>query len=256
VRSRELESALSCYQRAESAHTLRLSRELPGQGYCLTPMVFGEQGQAVVLAYPGGLELLEGPMLAPTASWRLGDDEVFVPQGALLLRVLPHQHEEVRKTILLFGDRSVRRYPPLDASEDYLHLGWDVIPPGRADLIGPPLAWFQRDLEVLELAAPDPLGGLNWVQLECTADRLRFREASHSGNLTRYLAATIPCAGQVVGVSAEGIDWFRSSGGRLTAWSSCKLPLDQAIACAASPRTGELLVVCGDGQVVRVRSPQ
>src|SRR5262249_57921918 len=93
-------------------------------------------------------------------------------------------------------------------------------------------AWFHRAVEPIELAAPDPLGGLNWAQLECTADRLRFRDASHSGNLTPYLAATIPCAGQVVGVSAEGIDWFRSSGGRLTASSDCQPALPDALAFA------------------------
>jgi hypothetical protein len=70
-----------------------------------------------------------------------------------------------------------------------------------------------------------------------------------------YLVAVPTSAGRVAGVRASGIDWLRREGTRLVPWSLTSANLAGAVFAALSPLPSELLVVCGDGELVRVPMP-
>jgi hypothetical protein len=51
------------------------------------------------------------------------------------------------------------------------------------------------------------------------------------------------------------VGWLRHGSGVLVRWATTEADLHDAVACFASPLTGELLVACAGGDVVRVPLP-
>jgi hypothetical protein len=69
-----------------------------------------------------------------------------------------------------------------------------------------------------------------------------------------YRAAAIVRPGLVAAVGPSRVDWLRA-GGRSFSWSRTQLSLPRPVACFPCRPTGELLVVCASGVVVRVTVP-
>ena len=67
-----------------------------------------------------------------------------------------------------------------------------------------------------------------------------------------FLAATAWCAGQVAAVTAKSIQWLRRGQHGFSTVSTKPVELPTAIACFPHHKGRELIVVCGDGAIVRV----
>jgi tetratricopeptide (TPR) repeat protein len=136
-------------------------------------------------------------------------------------------------------------------------LGWR---PGwlhRVLLSAPPLAWRVWGPDELEFAGLDQ-EGVHWAHVNFNTPwappSWSPMMAAVAGQ-TGYLAVAFIGPGRLAAVRRMGVDWLRREGKRLVLTSSTGLGLEAAVACFHSPLTGELLVVCRDGWLVRLPVP-
>jgi hypothetical protein len=95
-------------------------------------------------------------------------------------------------------------------------------------------------------------GNLYAADLRFTDGRLvETSTVARSGDVP-FLAAAILRPGVVAGVTRKGIHWLRRGTGGLRPAGSTDVPLPAAVACFRHQRGSELIVVCGDGTLVRV----
>jgi hypothetical protein len=79
------------------------------------------------------------------------------------------------------------------------------------------------------------------------------------GDRSSYRLAAMLGSRRIAAVRRDGVDWFRitePNDSPVLFPRSQIISLGDAVACFSSPRTNELLVVCADGQIVRVPVPQ
>jgi hypothetical protein len=126
--------------------------------------------------------------------------------------------------------------------------------PAGAGLIHPVLSWLIPSRSHLELAGLRSEGGIFWCQSNPSTARLKFQEQSIASADFRATALLGPA--RLAGVTATGVQWLQVGGtAGVQVTGQTPAHLEDAIACFASPLTGELLVVCAEGDVVRVAIP-
>jgi hypothetical protein len=145
---------------------------------------------------------------------------------------------------------------PLEAQPEMVTvtgLGGPVQAPKGSSIWNPPVSLL-RVGDDLELVIMNTDGALYWYRLHINGWQLERRAALSAAPEGGYRAATLIRSGLVAAVSRTQIDWLRA-GERLQQLGETPADLSQAVACFASWPTGELLVVCANGELVRVPLP-
>jgi len=138
----------------------------------------------------------------------------------------------------------------------FASINWTADAPTESTLWHPPISWLRAG-DNLELAGLNVDGSLKWTKLHISGWKLES-VANFSSKLVDdgYCAATIIGRGLLVAVARTRIHWFRTgTASRMEKTGETAVDLSQAVACFASLATGELLVVCSDGTLVRVPLP-
>jgi hypothetical protein len=136
-----------------------------------------------------------------------------------------------------------------------LHLGWRPGSQLRGLCSPPPLSWHWRRYGPLELVGIDEDDSIHWTAVDYSDPAHPVLGGGASTPQRSYRAAALVRSGLIAGVYDRGVDWLRHHRHRLLPSSATLLPLGDAIACAMSPPTRELLVICRDSSVVRVPLP-
>jgi hypothetical protein len=131
-----------------------------------------------------------------------------------------------------------------------LRLPWSWTEPGEVSC--QPLAWLPLRGRYLEIAGVTKGGGLGWAHLRLFGSDAAVLASQQKGGEPPFLAVALVRPGVVMGVQAGGVFPFFADEGRLQPRPAVRADLGDAVACAYSHATGELLVVTADGDVVRV----
>ncbi len=250
----------ACYELAtylyvgESRYSPLLTRKAltgPGPGAQLSPLVFVGSEPRGVVWWQDGLVVLHGANPLPVGRTGAEEREDFPD----LEGVLPVPTPEWNR-LLLFNEQAAA-------------LCW--VPSYR--LVGAPLGWIARprpgllasqtfrtsrvgegmQVEVVRVGAED--GRLLWSRLLVEdANRLELQTSAIS-KTEGYLGATQISPQRLAAIHEGGIDWLYVHRRRLEVVSSTAINLGGACGCFFSPPTGELLIVCRDGYLVRVGTP-
>jgi tetratricopeptide (TPR) repeat protein len=135
-----------------------------------------------------------------------------------------------------------------------LRLGWRPGSRLRGLFSPPPLSWGWRGTGPLELVGIDEDDSIHWTELDCR-DPARPVVSGGASTQASYRAAALVRPGLIAGVHERGVDWLHVSRHQLLPRSATLVALEDAVACATSPPTRELLVICRDTSVVRVPLP-
>jgi hypothetical protein len=130
-------------------------------------------------------------------------------------------------------------------------LTWRPSGAPETSLASVPLSWSATGDGDLDVAGVDALGTVHWARLH---DRDLVAVNATPGSAV-YRAATIVRNDLVAAVHRTGVEWLRCGPSRFTLWRSTAVTIPRAVACSASRRTGELLVVSQDGFVTPVVIP-
>jgi tetratricopeptide (TPR) repeat protein len=98
-----------------------------------------------------------------------------------------------------------------------------------------------------EMVGVGDTGQVHWM---CGSRRASTPTAQGS-----YRVAALTAPGRVAGVQPSGIHWLRRESTDLVKWSVTVVNLEDPVFAALSPLTSELLVVCREGELVRVPVP-
>jgi hypothetical protein len=243
LRQRGGEGALCGYLKEGPAYSLRGREARPlHEGAWLTPQVVSAtwghvgfwDGQTLELRFGSMLQVL--PPSQPLAQARLA---LFAPSAGAK-----------RPALLVFGRGRLHYHGQLylDCS-----LGWTPDVPVGNPLTVPPLAWHVRSTSELELAGLGADGTAYWSVVKLARDEVCISVPCVSSD-NGYRAVAIVRPGLVAAVSPSRVDWLRA-GGRSFAWSTTQFALPRPVACFPCRPTGELIVVCGNGSLVRVSVP-
>jgi hypothetical protein len=136
-------------------------------------------------------------------------------------------------------------------------LSWRPWLPDDSHLMSVPLSWLSSigDRDHLELAGLGPNGNAHWASLNLAEGGLHLLASNVQTRPGGYLAAALVRSGLVAAVGPTRIDWLRGGAERFTCVAGTESAYPSAVACAGSRRTGELIVVCGDGYIARIPSP-
>jgi tetratricopeptide (TPR) repeat protein len=136
-----------------------------------------------------------------------------------------------------------------------LALGWHPEAAPGSSLGSPVVGWHDLGGSQL-LAGVGDAGVLHWSVL-AVPGRGPARVVARNTHFAEggYRAAALLPSGRVAGVSRSGVCWLRGGTRPPTVYAVTRADLGDAVACAFSPGTGELLVVCAGGDVVRVPAP-
>jgi tetratricopeptide (TPR) repeat protein len=127
-------------------------------------------------------------------------------------------------------------------------------PEERPGLIHPPVSLLTPSPGQLEITGLGPEGAILWYQTNLPQSGSGQMERKVPSG--RFRATTLMQSGRPAGVTAEGVQWLAvSAAARFNVLGQTPTDLADAIACFPSPMTGELLVVCAEGDVVRVPVP-
>jgi hypothetical protein len=156
--------------------------------------------------------------------------------------------------VVVFGDRIYCCLESEGFTSRPAVLPWTEIVPG---LTGIPWLARQRSAEetLLEVVAVTGDGRLCWASLRLFND-CRVEASCRADVPPRFLTGTILASGLVAGVHRGGVSWYRTGRERLRLVAQTQGEFGDAVACFGIPATNELLVVCREGDVVRVPVPE
>jgi hypothetical protein len=176
------------------------------------------------------------------------------PHAAVLIP--PWTGDPLRATILIHDGPDVCHVDYHGRMLRRRYLGWRPTLLEGLTLRSVPLAWLPIDSERIELAGLDREGVARWSSLTINDAELIRTSNNRSTGESSYAATTLVRAGLVAGVGGSGIDWLRCGPQSFTAVGSTGPVAHSPMACFPSHRTGELVVVCGDGTLVCVPIPR
>jgi hypothetical protein len=131
-------------------------------------------------------------------------------------------------------------------------LALPVFNPSKLHEDGAPLvSWLMPERTQLEMAFVDGEGVLHWLSVRVTGTDPAVL-AHHVSAEERYRCAALVHPGRVAGVHRGGVAWLACGERRFVWRGHSAVDLPDAVACFASALPGELLVVCAEGDVVRV----
>jgi hypothetical protein len=244
---------LTSYTEEGGVFTLRRWREAWPGTLGLTPIA--RPYRPTLGAYEGkALTVLDCPTLVPGECIDSPRPEYGV-RAAILLDDDPRVHAwgQVRSE-LVFTANEVFHLPGRGGAEpEGTHLGWT--PGANLNRLGSPpaVSWLRTASDRIELAGLGRSGVAYWTTL--VFGGLPTQAVTYPSAHADYLTAALVRPGLVAGVRTDGIEWLRRDGARLAPRTVTTLAASTALACFASPCTGELLVVCRGGFVLRVPVP-
>jgi hypothetical protein len=240
--------------------------------YWLTPVISDANGSSVFAAWDGrSLDLygemlhfwerstlpfppedLTAALLLPSASALPEADRTPVVTSSASLPE-PVEAPPAFATLLIAGP-TVWAQAPAWNGRHRANLGWA---PALWAGVGPtpaPLSWWLRDPQHGELVGMHEDGAVCWSLL-LFYDGVLHNLATHISREVGYRAVTLVRSGLLAAVSPSRIDWLRVGPRGFSLWTSTWLASPQPVACFASLVTNEVLVVCTDGEIVRVPVP-
>ncbi|MBV8381466.1 MAG: tetratricopeptide repeat protein [Planctomycetaceae bacterium] len=246
--------ALSTYARhPDGSYRLLTGTALEGvSGPWLTPVLAGSGEEKVGLWDGRDLVIFHVASLETRGRLEVGSQE-SPPEAALLVSwsededpgAILHRHREwcfVRQGAMKAGRRGSG-------------LAWRPGLSPASRLRSVLVSWAWSDPEHLEVAGLGDSGSLHWAAFHVVDGDLDLVASNVATDETGYLAATLVRPGVVAGVTRSRVDWFRSGASRFTLRTRNHQAIPSAVACFPSGRTGELIVVCGDGFISRVPIP-
>jgi hypothetical protein len=129
-------------------------------------------------------------------------------------------------------------------------LGWRLSSPSSCSLQPPPLSWFRKNAENLELAGLDEEGHACWSNLEFEKGALVRTTPHLTTERGGYRGVTLIVAGLLAAVGERTVDLLRCGRKRLQVIQSRDVGPTRAIACFRG--AGDVLVVASDGTVLRI----
>jgi hypothetical protein len=136
-----------------------------------------------------------------------------------------------------------------------LHVGWRPGSQLRGLCTAPALSRVWNGWHHLEIAGIDEDDSIHWTELDYRNLEQPILGGGASSDQEKYLATCLLRPGALAGVTGHGVVWLRRDGHRLRYEGMTPAALENAVACAISLPTRELLVICRDGVVVRVPLP-
>jgi hypothetical protein len=235
---------------------------LPGDGW-LTP-VCPSGGSGVVGLWDGSrLAILHGPDLIPITQFAPPEGAEGSRGGAIL--AAPSPRLAWFYTVLLAGDGLWSRRgpdePPVCPTAakgvEFVRtaLGWQPAGPEGSTLSRPAVSWLALQPGQFEMAGVTATGTLCWSSFRLFPRAPAALVHNRSTAPTVFRAAALVRPGQVAGVERAGVHWLRATEALLAPRAVTEALLPDAVACFASPLTGEVLVACAGGDVVRVPVP-
>jgi tetratricopeptide (TPR) repeat protein len=247
------DTRLAAYTDEGGVFTLRKWREAGPETAWLTPIARPHR-PTLGAGDAAALTLLDFPTLVPGERID-GPRPEYGLSAAILLEDDPRARSwgKVRSE-LLFAGNEVCHFPYRSAGEpEGIDLRWAAGANCSQLRAAPPVSWLRTATGLIELAGLGGGGTAYWTKLVFGDGATRaVTYPSASGN---YLAAALARPGLVAAVTAWRVEWLRNDGGRLVARRSTALSAATTLACFPSPPTGELLVVCRGGLVLRVPIP-
>jgi tetratricopeptide (TPR) repeat protein len=255
------EISLTGYHYQQNVHLADPPRQLPGSGpYFLSNIVLHE-GQAIVGAWNGDwLDILPfsgGLPLAQVRPALLGSNCIGVVLRQGLLR------PQWGLGILFFDTGGVWFSNPFHEGTrtgeppvwNYLRLGWSWANPPGSSLELPVISWLEVNLSQVELSGISPEGELYWSLLELRTGQEKVLATQVMEGPERFRAVAFLGPGRLAGITASGIRWLRRGLRHLAITGTTRVNLGRAEAAFHSPVTNEILVICQDGELVRVPVP-
>lgn len=162
--------------------------------------------------------------------------------------------EDPGRSVLLPIDGRWRIDPTWGPSLADTGLSWTPLLPAGTTLRSVPLSWSRPSPSELELAGLARSGTAFWAMLGADGAGLTLlaRNVSAAGDA---LAVGHVLPGQLAVVRPDRVDWLGAGGDRFTPRRSTPIAIPSAVACFPSAATAELVVVCSDGFVARVKYP-
>jgi hypothetical protein len=202
--------------------------------------------------------LCDGSELQPLRSGRLlPEPGLTVPDeidGVLLFPARRgREGSSSFQTLVVAGGR-VRSYPNgFDLQRASVQvLGWRPTVPAPCHLSVPPLSWFWRGREKLELAGVDQAGRVCLSRLEFEKGELQRVMNRFSAAGTRYRAVTFLHDGLLIAVTDTTVELLRYGPSGLEPSDSKDVGPTNAVACF--PGSTGLLIVASDGAGLHVSS--
>ncbi len=157
-----------------------------------------------------------------------------------------------RTSTVVFANHSFACFKNNDTAGGLTRMPWIEAAPNSPGL--PWLAWRHVEWTLLEVVAVSAERELCWASVRLFADS-RVEASCRSKEPTPFLAGTILASGMIAGVHRGGVSWYRPGRDRLRPVAQTQGDVADAVACFGCPPTSELLVVCRQGDVVRVPVP-
>jgi tetratricopeptide (TPR) repeat protein len=213
----------------------------------LTPQVICHRNNYYVgLGNGTMLDLLWGPLLLP--------DHTLQESSPLAMAVLlsPQRIGSPPPALLLL-QQGTAIFRPEERGRYKAPLSWTPQVPRGSTLTAPPLAGFLRSTDELELAGLSEDGITSWLLLAIQKGKMKLVSgiwSTEGGNQ----AVAIVRPGYLAAPGPSRVDWLRVEGQRFRT-SRMILDMPPPVACFPSLPTGELIIVCSHGEIVRVSVP-
>jgi tetratricopeptide (TPR) repeat protein len=220
----------------------------------LTPILPGESDDFVGLWDGTALKLLT---VATLNSWGITIVPNREPAPSAALLVARPRGDDAEPAVLLNDGLSWSLINDRTAFWQRSPLSWRPWLPDDSHLMSVPLSWLSRasDRDHLEMAGLGPSGNAHWARLNLAEEGFQMLATNVQTRAGGYLAAALVRSGLIAAVSPTRIEWLRGGAERFTLVAASESAIPSAVACAGSRRTGELIVVCGDGYIARIPSP-
>jgi tetratricopeptide (TPR) repeat protein len=218
----------------------------------LTPVLPGESDDFVGLWDGTALTLLT---IATLNSWRNMVVPRREPAPSAALLVARSRGGDPEPAILLNDGRGWSLINDRTAAWERSALFWRPWLPDDSHLMSVPLSWMSNTSDHLELAGLGPNGNVHWASLNLAEGGVHLLATNVQARERSYLAAALVRPGLVAAVSPTRIEWLRGGAERFTLLALTETAIPSVVACAGSRRTGELIIVCGDGFIARIPSP-
>jgi hypothetical protein len=118
-----------------------------------------------------------------------------------------------------------------------------------------PLAWLPRDRHHLEVAGLEQGGAVYWSLIHFGDHGKAKTLATAVSRGEVYVATALVRPGLVAAVGRSRVDWLRAGANGFAVVGRTPASIFRVVACFPSFLTGEVIVVCADGFVVRVPVP-
>jgi len=238
-----------------SAGMTRLARMVHGPGdFWLTPVMAAGERRLVGL-WDGEELVLMGGVGSLAVLRRLPMPFLKTEPHAALL-IAPKDGDPTLGTVLIHDGPDVCHVDTQGRMLRRRLLNWRPTLPEGHTLRSVPLSWLQVDPERIELAGLDREGAAHWSSLRVNDAELIRTSNNFTTGRPAYAATTLVRAGLVAGVGPSGVDWLRSGSESFRPVGSPGPEVPGAMACFPSHRTGELVVVLGDGTLVCIPTPR